>query len=611
MSKSKTRKTAIILCISIILMLVSAVATMVIQTGGGSITIKELHWETDSGFAMDGWLFIPDGATAENPAPGIVTSHGMYNNKGMQDANFVELARRGYVVLAQDMPSHGESDNVNNVGLVTSGLYQSVKVLADLPYVDKSRIGITGHSMGGMSCNAAIELDNQAEEQLISAVLLNCADATYVDADGAWTNIYGSRDAGIMAAQYDEFFMQDTDENGNTTLPKDYVQYNNAQSFLYFGTDPTGQELRQADTVYYETIDGREAVRVIYNPAITHPWAHFSQRATSAVISFFEETLGAPNPLPADDQIWQVKEAFNLVGLIGFGMFITCFTLLMVKTPFFASLGREEPVAPRAVSGKGKAWFWGSLLLGAIFGSAVYIPIMLNAKTFTVFYDGWPQSSPWGVCLWAAACGLFAILSMVVSYFAFGKKNGLNLKEVGVRISLPQLGKTILLAAIVICVAFGCVFFTDYFFKADFRIWVLAVKTFAVDKVAVAVFPYAIFFLVYYVGNSVALNCFNYNDIGGKHRWINTTIVAVAAVLPAVVLLLMQYLPFFAGGDLMFRDANMQVVWLFPMLVVLSVAAIISRKIYRATNNPYLPGIILGIIVTMISCSNTLTWSPT
>ena len=303
MSKSKTRKTAIILCISIILMLVSAVATMVIQTGGGTITIKELHWETDSGFAMDGWLFIPDGATAENPAPGIVTSHGMYNNKGMQDANFVELARRGYVVLAQDMPSHGESDNVNNVGLVTSGLYQSVKVLADLPYVDKTRIGITGHSMGGMSCNAAIELDNQAEEQLISAVLLNCADATYVDADGAWTNIYGSRDAGIMAAQYDEFFMQDTDENGNTTLPKDYVRYNNAQSFLYFGTDPTGQELRQADTVYYETIDGQEAARVIYNPAITHPWAHFSQRATAAVISFFEETLGAPNPLPADDQI--------------------------------------------------------------------------------------------------------------------------------------------------------------------------------------------------------------------------------------------------------------------------------------------------------------------
>ena len=235
---------------------------------------------------------------------------------------------------------------------------------------------------------------------------------------------------------------------------------------------------------------------------------------------------------------------------------------------------------------------------------------MLNAKTFTVFYDGWPQSSPWGVCLWAAACGLFAILSMVVSYFAFGKKNGLDLEAVGVKLSLAKLGKTILLSAIVICVSFGCVFFTDYFFKADFRIWVLAVKTFNADKIAVAAFPYAVFFLIYYVGNSVALNCFNYNNIGGKRLWVNTAIVAVAAVLPAVVLLLLQYVPFFAGGDMMFRSANMQVVWLFPMLVVLPVAAIISRKVYRATNNPYLPGIILGIIVTMISCSNTLTWSP-
>lgn len=445
MSASRTRKTAIVLCISIVLMLVSAIVTMCIQTGFGSITIKELHWETENGYAMDGWLFIPDGVSAENPAPGIVTSHGMFNNKGMQDANFVELARRGYVVLAQDMPSHGESENVTNGSLVKSGLYQSVKVLASLPYVDKARIGITGHSMGGMSCNAAIAQDNEAEEQLISAVLLNCADATYVDDNGDWTNIYGSRDAGIMAAQYDEFFMRDTDENGNTTLPKDYVKYNNAQSFLYFGTDPTGQELRQSDTVYVENVDGQDAIRVIYNPAITHPWSHFSKRATTAVISFFEEAFGAPNPIAADNQIWQAKETFNLVGLIGFGMFVTSFTIMMVKTPFFSSLSAKELVAPRAVSGKGKAWFWGSLLLGAIFGSVVYVPIMLNAKTFTGSYDGLPQSSPWGVCLWAAACGLFAILSMVVSYFAFGKKNGLDLAAVGVKISLSKLGKTILL----------------------------------------------------------------------------------------------------------------------------------------------------------------------
>ena len=610
MSKLKHRKTAVVLCISILLMLLSSIVTMAIQTGGGSITIKELHWETDSGFAMDGWLFIPDDATAENPVPGIVTSHGMYNNKGMQDANFVELARRGYVVLAQDMPSHGESDDVSNVGVVTSGLYESVKVLAGLPYVDQERIGITGHSMGGMSCNAAVTLDNQASEQLISAVLLNCADATYVDENGAYTNVYGSRDVGIMAAQYDEFFMVDTDENGNSTLPKDYVQYKNAQSFLYFGTDPEGQELREAETVYTESVDGEDAIRVIYNPPITHPWAHFSKMATEAVISFFEETFGAPNPIEASNQIWQFKELFNLVGLVGFFMFVTCLPLQLIKIPYFHTLRVDEPVQPRDVTRKGKLWFWGSLLCGIVFGTLVYVPIMLNAKTFTVFYDGWPQSSPWGVGLWAMACGLFAILSMVVSYYAYGKRNGVDLREIGVKISMPQLGKTILLAAIVVFASFSCVFIADYFFKADFRIWVLAVKSFSPDKLAIAVFPYAVLFLIYYVANSVAINCFNYNTVGGSRRWCNTAIVAIAAVLPAVILLLVQYVPFFAGSDMPFRSANMQIVWLFPVVAILPVAAIISRKIYRETKNPYLPGIILGIIVTIISCTNTLTWSP-
>ena len=76
-----------------------------------------------------------------------------------------------------------------------------------MPFVDAERIGVTGHSMGGMSCNAAIASDNAADEQVIAAVLLNCADATYVDEDGNWANVYGNRDVGIMAAKYDEFFI--------------------------------------------------------------------------------------------------------------------------------------------------------------------------------------------------------------------------------------------------------------------------------------------------------------------------------------------------------------------------------------------------------------------
>lgn len=258
-------------CIAIVCMLISMIGASMIQSNGGNVTVKEIKWETTQGFEMSGLLFLPKQAGPEQKAPGIVTSHGMFNNKEMQDANYIELARRGYVVLAQDMPSHGNSDNVGDVGTILTGLYESVKYLATLNCVDTEQIGITGHSLGGMSSNVAITLDNMAEKPLISAVLLNCADATYVDDAGDYTDVYGDRTAGIVAAQYDEFFMVDTDAAGNQTSPRDYVQNKNAQSFLYGGTDPTGLELRQSDTIYYNQEDGTKAARVIYNPKITTP----------------------------------------------------------------------------------------------------------------------------------------------------------------------------------------------------------------------------------------------------------------------------------------------------------------------------------------------------
>ncbi|MEZ4628457.1 MAG: alpha/beta hydrolase, partial [Eubacteriales bacterium] len=240
------KKAKVWLCIALVLMLVSMVAASIVQTSGGKVTVKDLRWETTAGIQMSGLLFVPDGVSAENKAPAVIVSHGMFNNREMQDLNFVELSRRGFVVLSMDMYSHGHSESVANIGGILTGMYEAVKMVSTLSYVDTARIGITGHSLGGMSSNVAIAIDNAMPTRLIAAVLLNCSDATYVDeASGAYTDIYGSRDAGIVAAQYDEFFMRQTDANGNTTSPRDFLKNSNAQSFLYFGTDPAGKDLRE------------------------------------------------------------------------------------------------------------------------------------------------------------------------------------------------------------------------------------------------------------------------------------------------------------------------------------------------------------------------------
>jgi len=165
-------------------------------------------------------------------------------------------------------------------------------------------------------------------------------------------------------------------------------------------------------------------------------------------------------------------------------------------------------------------------------------------------------------------------------------------------------------------VFFGWVFFADYFFMTDFRIWTVAIRPFSAIRAVMAIFPYALFMVVFFVANSISLASVNYNSIG-KKKWVNTLIVALFNVLPAAILVLIQYIGFVTTGFLFFGDHaagaqgpyQMFVIWLFPFLLLLTVTPVISRKIYRMTNNPYLPGIINGVIITMMAAANTLTWS--
>ena len=98
------------LAVALILCVVSVLGASFVQSSGYKVTVRDMRWETPSGKYMSALLFIPENATVDNPAPAIVTSHGWFNNREMQDMNFVEYSRRGYVVLSIDMYGHGNSE---------------------------------------------------------------------------------------------------------------------------------------------------------------------------------------------------------------------------------------------------------------------------------------------------------------------------------------------------------------------------------------------------------------------------------------------------------------------------------------------------------------------
>ena len=164
----KHKKNWLMLAVALGSILVSSIFGSLIQSKGGSIKVSDLRDETNTGAyynaagqevegvtikgsVKSGILYMPKDASEDNKKPAIVLTHGYLNNRELQLPNAVELARRGFIVLTVDREGHGNYENSGsqNALMATNGLYDSVKYVYNLPEVDRSKIGISGHSMGG------------------------------------------------------------------------------------------------------------------------------------------------------------------------------------------------------------------------------------------------------------------------------------------------------------------------------------------------------------------------------------------------------------------------------------------------------------------------------
>lgn len=610
--------------IALVICLISSVGASVFQTDFGHIEYHDVTMVTDSGHELDALLLVPDNATAESPAPAIVCSHGWYNNREMQDLNYVEYARRGYVVISISMYGHGDSEKLKdgtwwNDENNANGLYDAVKYLSRLPFVDATRIGVTGHSNGAQASREAVLQD---DEGLIAAVLLVSNDAVYTVEDtkiavygsrrmydpsnDTYYNMFGSRDAAIVACQYDEFFHSVLQADGTNSAPRDYIDQVTAQSFLHFGKDPADLEKRSSYTYYREEVDGEEAIRAIFNPAITHPWAHFSKGVVANSVDFFDKALDAPIKLDDNDQIWQWKAAFNALGLIGFFMFVIYCAIALTETAYFADLKATEEVKPLpAPKGKGKAWYWGSFIASVVFSlivySFTYSWCTANRPSFL------PQFATWYIGFWTVCCGLFTILLLFLSY----KFNGsVDLAERGIKISGKKLWKTIVLSLTVVAASFSLVFISDWLFLTDYRLWCFAtLRAFSPDNFSIII-RYVGFWLVYYIALSVATNGFNFVDIG-KKGWGSTLIQMFFVFIGPEIYIIAQVGTFFKTGYMLCEltpiGGSITAIWMYPIVLILPLAAFICSKIYRKTKNPYIGGIIMGLIACIMSVTNTLT----
>ena len=126
-------------------------------------SIRPVSIERLSGWRITAHLYIPDGLM--QPAPAVMHVHG-HSYSGKSAVMYarrcrVRSARRGFVVLFVDFPGADERDgtghslwypNMANLSLqriMVEDNSAALTYLANLPFVDGKRIGVTGASGGG------------------------------------------------------------------------------------------------------------------------------------------------------------------------------------------------------------------------------------------------------------------------------------------------------------------------------------------------------------------------------------------------------------------------------------------------------------------------------
>jgi dienelactone hydrolase len=173
----------------------------------GDLRRQKIAYHTDSKeMVVHAWLFLPK-AQRPQKIPAILALHqtvaigkdepaGLGGSPNLHYA--LELAQRGYVVLAPDYPSFGEHqyDFAPRHGYASGSMkaiydnVRAVDLLQSLPQVDPERIGCIGHSLGGHNTIFTAVFDER-----IKAAVSNCGFTRF-------HKYYGGKLAGWTSARY-------------------------------------------------------------------------------------------------------------------------------------------------------------------------------------------------------------------------------------------------------------------------------------------------------------------------------------------------------------------------------------------------------------------------
>jgi hypothetical protein len=472
-------------------------------------------------------IYIPQNATKETPAPGVVIYHGRSNQGHSNDTWSMELARRGMVVLSPDLSGGGESDVTN---IIPQAIDITGYALRNLDIIQKDNVSIIGYSAGSHNVlfNTPI-FGSQLKSALGVFGPFMVKLTGNVDTLATFQTNYGLIKS--TADQYDYFFIGDPQANNELIS----AALNKGEP-MESGVDYIFNDL--GNTARYTEVGGT-----------LHQTGNISSETIAAILNFQRTHQGFPIDLADNDQIWQLQQLFS--GIAGIAMlFVLAAAIgLMLETNFFSSLTCKR--AEKKAQTGSKAWAL-DILFTFVIPAAIFVHVSAYAMAFYPANKFMRSAALNGIMAWLLVLALIGGIRLALKTSArkkAGEKIDLSDFSLGAQgetsLKLSNVGKALLLG-IGIVTFFGLYMtLLEVYFGINIQIWNLATYLKPSGSRVISSISYIIIiFIVMLVGN-LSQRILPSTGSKKKDMILAVTVNCVLTASALFVLLLLQY-----GGSL-------------------------------------------------------------
>ena len=159
-----------IIAILVCVIFFASLGARLVDTDLGKLKVEHISFDS-RGATISGEIYYPAGTSDRDSLPAVVITHGGWINSSAYRQMGFELARRGFVALMVDAYGNGMSElpvydergsgNENQEAFFSTplGVYDAIQYVKTLNFVDPTRIGLAGHSMGSFRSSYATAMD--------------------------------------------------------------------------------------------------------------------------------------------------------------------------------------------------------------------------------------------------------------------------------------------------------------------------------------------------------------------------------------------------------------------------------------------------------------------